>query len=196
MARHVADVCTMRGLRVPDQIAILGVDNSDSLCEANKLTLSSVDPDLKQVGCEAAAMLDKVLGGSDREISPMVVKPRGVVSRRSTDPVAFEDSDLATALRLIRTGDSDEVSVVTICQAISISRRELERRFRETIGHAPGEEIRRVRMDRARGLLATTNLPVADICARCGYEHLASFSSAFRKSVGMTPRAYRAKCAK
>jgi LacI family transcriptional regulator len=191
MARHVADACLAKGLHVPSQAAILGVDNDMALCESSDLTLSTVELDMERLGYEAAAMLKQMLAGDRPRHVEVMVRPRGIVARRSTDPEAFEDKDVAAAIGFIRASACEGISVSSICKHISISRREMERRFREATGHSPGEEIRRVRMDQARELLATTNLPVMDICVRCGYEHLPSFTTAFRKTVGITPRAYR-----
>lgn len=193
MARHVANACVARDMHVPGQIAILGVDNDLAFCESDDLTLSSIDRDMQRVGYEAAAMLRQLIAGKKPNHLQLLVRPRGVVARRSTDPAAFEDAEIAAAVRYIRTNACAGIDVPSICRTIPISRRELERRFRAATGHSPGEEIRRVRMDCARELLTTTNLPMSEICIRCGYEYLPSFSSAFHREVGMTPTQYRVK---
>jgi LacI family transcriptional regulator len=132
-------------------------------------------------------------GKSDARV--VNVRPRRVVARCSTNPEAFEDADVAAAVRFIRANACEEGDVSSICRIISVSRRQLERKFHEVLGHSPGEEISRVRMDRARELLATTSLSVSNIAVRCGYGHMSSFSTAFRKLFGVTPRAYRIKYA-
>lgn len=191
MSRVLADECGDCGLRVPDDIAILGVDNTESLCESSTISLSSIDPDLHRMGLEAGRIIDVILSGKQPPISPILIPPREVIQRRSTNAAAFDDPEVAAIVRYLQQNACDEITVDSACRHVAVSRRQMERRFLAAVGRPMGHEIRRLRIDRARELLVSTNLALADIAVRCGYEHLSSFSSAFREIVGITPSSYR-----
>jgi LacI family transcriptional regulator len=119
------------------------------------------------------------------------LEPREVVVRQSTDTLAIKDPDLHRAVAFIRDRACEGITVKDVMAQIPLSRRQLERRFSARFGHSLGEEIRRVKLDRARKLLLETNLPLPDIAARCGYEYPTYLSRAVKKRFGLGPRALR-----
>lgn len=182
-----------RGINVPEQVAVLGVDNEELLCEIAHPPLSSIRLGAEQIGHAAVALMERLLSGESVEpVSPRV-PPLEVVTRQSTDVLAVEDPDVAAALRYIRHNATHGLSVKQLLDAVSVNRRTLERRFVSLLGHTLLEEIHRVRLDRVKTLLQT-DLPIYDIAARCGFatpEHMATL---FLKTVGATPTAYRQQC--
>ena len=191
MARVLADACADLKLIIPDEVALVGVDNSESLCESDQVTLSSVDPDLERLGHEAGRLLHDAMQRRSAKPPTVLVPPRGVTQRRSTNPAAFDDPEIAAAARYIRESACDGITVEDVCKRLSISRRQFERRCLAVLGHLPGEEIRRLRIARAKDLLVNTNLSLTQIALRCGYSHLSSFSAAFHQSVGRPPSEFR-----
>jgi LacI family transcriptional regulator len=191
LARILANACIAQGLRVPHQVAILGVDNIELYCEFDVPTLSSVDSGFERMGYEAAAMLERMIGGEKILPTAYRVAPTGVTARESTASLAFTDQEILAAMQFIREHACADLDVNAICKRIAVSRRHLERRFHEVLGHTPFEEIRRQRMDRAKDLLINTQLSMLQIAVRCGYETASSFVTAFRTRVGCTPDSFR-----
>jgi len=190
-ARVLADAASDLRIAVPDDVAIVGVDNSESLCESDEVTLSSVDVGMDRMGQEAGRVLSQLMD-QGRLADPLVLTPpSAVVQRRSTDAAAFSDREVANAVRYIRETACEGITVDDVCRHISISRRQLERRFLKTVGRLPGAQIRNLRIARAKELLSETKLPFTQIALRCGYEHLSSFSSAFKEATSKTPTQWR-----
>lgn len=177
------------GLQIPGQIAILGVDNEELLCEMAHPPLSSIRIGAEQIGHVAVENLEKLLaGGKPEQISR--VPPVDVVTRQSTDILAVEDPDVAAALTHIRQHAADGLSVKQVLEAVTVNRRTLERRFVSLLGHTPLEEIHRVRLEHVKACLQT-DMPIYQVAARCGYgtpEHLAT---SFLKATGQTPSEFR-----
>ena len=177
------------GLRVPDAVAILGVDNEELLCEISHPPLSSIRIGAERIGHLAVDVLERLLRGKPAGAIPRV-EPMEVVTRQSTDVLAVNDADVAAALRHIRQHAVDGLSVKQLLDAIPINRRTLERRFVSVLGHTPLAEIRRVRLERAKVLLQT-DLPVYDVARRSGYATPEYMATSFLQSMGLTPTAYR-----
>ena len=192
LAHRLADVCCNVGLRVPEQVAILGCLNDEFLCTAANPPLSSVSVPLPALGYEAARMLDALMGSAP---SPgrIELPPLGVVTRQSTDPAAVADVDLATALRFIRQKRSDRINVDDIATASGLSRSTLERRFRASLGRSPLAELLRERVEYAKHLLAETDLPVKEIARIAGFHDTRHMSVTFRQKAGVSPAKFRAR---
>lgn len=186
------DACRRRGLAVPEEVAVIGADDDAELCELSDPPLSSVAFDPERVGYEAAALLERLMAGGDVPREPVFVPPRGVVTRHSTDALAIEDPHVAWALHLIRRHACDGADVASIVRHIPVSRRTLEQRFRETLGRTLLAEIHRVRIATARTLLRESDLSVAAIAHRVGFQHLGRFGLAFKRATGRTPSEFRA----
>src|SRR5688572_25230950 len=190
--RHVLDACRRVGLAVPDEVAVVGVDNDEFLCDLSDPPLSSVAPDTRRTGYEAAALLDRLMSGRERRRGQAVfVEPLGVVARRSTDVLALGDADVSAAVRFIREHACDGIAVKDLLAEVPLSRRVLEGRFRRLLGRSPHDEIARVRLERVRQLLRETRLPLAEVARRSGFRNAEYLATAFRREFSTSPSAYR-----
>jgi LacI family transcriptional regulator len=154
--------------------------------------LSSIDLDGRRFGYEAAKLLDRKMSG-ERTEDFLVVPPSRVEVRQSTDITIVEDPDLAQALRYIREFALTDLDVDRVAREVGLSRRVLERRFRQHLGTSPKDEIVRFRIERAKMLLARTDQTIESIVRKSGYRSIIYFTRAFRREVGETPHAYRKK---
>lgn len=189
--RQVIDACREAQVPVPDEVAVLGVDNDDLICELCDPPMSSVQPHGQRTGYTAAEMLATLLAGKDLLVRAQRIAPQGVVTRQSSDVLATTDPDLVAALRHIRDHACDGLDVNELLATSSLSRRVLERRFLALLGHTPHEQILRVRFARVKSLLLETDLPLAVIAERAGFAHVEYLTVAFKKRFGLTPSAFR-----
>ena len=192
--RAVLDACRQAGLLVPDEVAVLAGDDDPLLCQHATPPLSALDISTRRIGLVAAALLERLMLGGMRRAKPTLVPPLGVVTRQSTDALAVTDHELAKALRQIRNRACEAIHVDDVVRGLALSRRQLERGFRDLLGRTPAEEIRRVRIERARQLLATTDIPVAHVARACGFTSAAYLATAFRRGCGTTPLEFRRGC--
>jgi LacI family transcriptional regulator len=179
------------GLHVPQDVAVLGVDNALLRCEFSPVPISSVNRDSRRLGREAASLLDDLLHGRPPAAMTITVAPSGVEVRQSTDTFAIRQAHLAKALRLIHDRACDGLSVEDVLQRIGVSRSWLEKHFRAQLGHSPHEEIRRVRIRRAEQLLRETTLDLTEIAVRSGFNSRSYLSRAFSDAMGLSPSAFR-----
>jgi LacI family transcriptional regulator len=180
-------------LRVPEEIAVLGVDNDELECELTDPSLSSVLLNTDKTGYEVAESLDHMMKGEDQSGKLITVNPQQVISRRSTDIFVMEDLEVAKAVKFIRERAMDLIQMDDVVDAVSISKRSLQNRFKQVLGRSVSDEIRRVRADMVAKMLVGTNLTVSQIVNKLGlvgYEHI---SRMFKKEKGMSPNAYRQK---
>jgi LacI family transcriptional regulator len=189
--RQLAEICHMSGIRVPDQVAILAGDTDDLMCEVCTPPLSSVALAGRRIGYEAAAALDRMMNGEPPPAQPIKIPPHGVISRQSTDILAIDDDTVVRALRFIQQRAFQDIVVKDILHEVPVSRRSLEIQFRRYLGRSPAEEIRRVRLEKGRELLARTDMSIGEIASACGFANGTRFGVAFRKRFGKTPLAYR-----
>lgn len=187
----VLQLCRRLGLRVPEDVAILGVDNDELTCELAHPPLSSVALPFRRMGFEAGRLLERMLKGQATPATMTRLPPDGVVTRQSTDTVAIRDADIVAALRFIREHHAEPIGMPDLLRAVPTYRHRLERGFRRHLGRTVMEEVRRVRVERAKRLLATTDLPVEEIAVRCGFAGASKFGIAFRKETGRTPTQHR-----
>ena len=190
---RVLDVCRLLGTRVPEEVAVVGVDNDELLCELADPPMSSVDQDVERIGREAASLLDRMMAGKPFSEAPRFIEPKGVVRRASSDVVAIEDPALARALRLLRSRPGERIPVADLARSAALSRRELERRFRSALGRSPAQEVTRCRLAHARSLLGETDEPLERVAERSGFRYQPHFSAWFKKHHGETPGAYRSR---
>lgn len=192
MAQQVLDACRQRNIVVPEQVAVIGVDNDRLICELSEPTLSSVIPDTKRTGYEAAALLDRMISGETvKTDQPLITQPLGVHVRGSTDTLAIADEEIAKALGYIRRHATTNIRVGDVLRHVSLSRRSLEHRFKKLVGHTPSEEIQRVRVNRIKELLNETDLSIGEIAKRTGFEYGEYMAAAFKRETGLTPTEYR-----
>ncbi|MFM8378861.1 MAG: substrate-binding domain-containing protein, partial [Planctomycetia bacterium] len=191
LAFWLLDACRRAGVAVPEEVAVVGAENDETLCTMARPQLSSVAFDGERVGYEAAGLLDRLMAGEAPPAEQMLVPPKGIVVRQSSDIMAIEDPQVAAAVRYIREHACHGINVNDVVKHVGLSRTLIERRMRQAIGRTPGEEIVKVRFGRVRQLLAETDLALAAIADRCGFEHPQYMAESFKKHFGITPGAFR-----
>lgn len=191
LGQQLLEACRTASVAVPEEIAALGVDNDELLCDLADPPLSSVILDAHRTGYEAAALLDRMMHGQTVDKKGKLIAPLGIVTRNSTDISAIDDPEVAEAMRFIRRHACQGINVDDVLKRVTISRRILESRFGKLIGRSPHEEIVRVRLARVKELLTETPLSIQEIAHRTGFRHVEYLSAAFRKSVGVPPSVYR-----
>jgi LacI family transcriptional regulator len=187
----VIEACRDAELRVPDDVAILGVDNDDLDCELTYPPLSSVSIPWKRVGSEGAARLCRMMEGETIPAGPHFIPPIGIIERLSTDTLAISDQAISAALHFIREHAQERIGVDDVLRAVPVSRRSLEVSFRKHLGRSLLDEIRRVRLEQAKQLLAGSDMALASIAERTGFGNAARFSKVFHDSTGTPPSEYR-----
>ena len=191
--QHVLEACRVAEISVPDQVAVIGVDNDQVICDFCQPSLSSVIPAADRIGYEAARMLDQLMRNEEPAERHVKIAPLGIAARQSTDVMAIDDAEVVSALKIIRERACSGLSVAEILDEIAIARSSLERRFRQFIGRSPQAEIRNVQMKRAQQLLRETKLPLSQIASLTGFKHAEYFSVVFKREIGQTPGQYRAR---
>ncbi len=187
----VLDACRRIRLPVPEQVAVIGVDNDETLCNLADPPLSSVKLDLERIGYQAASLLDQLMKGKKPPKKSIAIKPLGVVTRRSTDIVAISDALTAQAVQYIHQHACNGISVDKVAEHCSVSRRFMERSFNQFLGTSPHEQIVRAKLSRVKQLLIETDFPLDTIANKCGISQAAHLSVLFKKEVGQTPGEYR-----
>lgn len=189
--QHVLDACRRHELAVPEEVAVIGVDNDELLCNLCDPPLTSVIPNPERIGYEAAALVDRLMQGKKPEVEQRLVEPIGIATRQSTDVLAIDQPSVASALRYIREHACDGISVADVLKHVPLTRSMLERQFRRYVGRSPQEEIRQVQLKRARQLLAESELSLAQIAPLAGYRHPEYMSVVFKRLTGETPGQFR-----
>jgi LacI family transcriptional regulator len=193
-ARHLIEACRMAGRRVPRDIALLGIDNDEMLCELTNPPLSSIEHDTRRIGQLAAEMLDDMMNGGDPR-GAVLVPPIGVVSRQSTDAFAIDDPEVTAAIEFLRANVRQAVHVEDVARVAGLSLSTLKTRFKLAVGRPVHAELQRLRIDEARRLLATTEFPVKKVAALVGFTDISHFTTAFRRHTGVPPGRYRSQTA-
>jgi LacI family transcriptional regulator len=191
ICRHLAIACTESGLRVPEDVAIMSLETEDLLARVVHPPISGVDIPVRRIGYEAAARLDLMMHGKKPQSHEMRLAPHGVTARQSTDLVACDDPHVRMALAYIRDHAHENIDVRQLLKAVPVARRSLERRFQTLVGRTPAEEIRRIRIEKVRQLLDSTDLSIADIAETCGFNYVEHMIPLFKKHHGCTPSRYR-----
>jgi LacI family transcriptional regulator len=193
---HVMQSAMALGLKVPEDVAILGANNDELICDFAPVPLSSVRLNFTQWGFEGAALLDKVMQGQAPEKNVPLIRPVGVVSRQSTNIRLVPDEQVAKALRYIWDHLDHPLTVDEIVGHVGVSRATLGRLFRKHMRRSIIDEIASNRLEKARELLALGKLPVKEVAAACGFSTPNYFNNVFRKATGATPRKFRLATAK
>ncbi len=192
--QHVAETCRLAERLVPEQVAILGVDNDLPLCDITNPKLSSIAMNTAHAGYEAAELLEKLMSGQEKPCGQqIIVKPLYVVTRQSSDILCVENPDLARALNFIKQYSHRQISVNDVVAASCISRRSLEDKFNKYLHRSVLSEIRRVRTDRFAQMLLETNLSIPQIAAELNFPSIENVGRYFERETGMRPSAYRKK---
>jgi len=191
LGQQVLRACERVGVAVPDQVAVIGAGNDDCLCSLSHPPLSSVDLAPETIGYEAAIVLGRMMDGRRPPMRRILIPPRGIITRLSTDVLASEDQSVAQAVSYIRRHALDEIQVGDVLNHVRLSRSALEPRLKHVIGRTIHQEIHRVRLDRVKVLLSTTDLPTKQIASQSGFHYVQYLTRVFRKDTGQTPASYR-----
>ncbi|MBC8190513.1 MAG: substrate-binding domain-containing protein [Puniceicoccaceae bacterium] len=189
----LANLCHEAGLRIPDDVAILGADDNALICESQWVTLSSVRYDLSRIGYEGAAMLDQLIEGKPLQTRLQLIPPQGVTVRQSTDALAATDPLVRAALAYLQEHLRKSIGTSEIAESLGVSRRLLELRFRAQMHSSIREYIIRSRIAEARRMLVATQEPIETIAALTGFCNAPHFSRTFKRDTGLTPTRYRAQ---
>jgi LacI family transcriptional regulator len=191
---RLIDACRLVNIAIPEQVAVLGVDNDAVLDTLTSPPMSSIDPNAARIGYEAAVLLDDLMHGIAQPQNPIFIEPAGVVARQSTDVSAIEDPELAAALTFIRHNAMRGIVVEDILSFLSISRATLERRFTRSIGRTPKEEIVRVQLEHVKRLLTLTDDSLMEIADLTGFKTCSHLSVVFKRNTGLSPNQFRMHC--
>lgn len=188
--RIVCEAAGAAGLRVPEDVAVLGASNFEMLCELCWPPLSSVQTPDEKIGYELGRLTEQVLEG--KSVPPVTVfPPTGIVERRSTDVFATDDPNLSAALRVMRDRVADGVNVAEVLRTVPISRGHLFRLFKARLGRSPLEEIQRLRCEAAKQLLINTDLPIPVVATKSGFCSSSHLGRVFKELMGMAPAKFR-----
>lgn len=190
-ARRLNNACHTLGLRVPEDIAIVGVDNDEIVCSMTFPALSSVAVPWKRLGETVAVMIDKAMHGKRLKPALTLIPPIGVVTRHSSDILAVDDQDVRAALEYIRANAHRPIQVPDILKAVPIYRERLHRLFHHVVGRTVMQEVRRLHVEQARRLLDATDLSIPEIARRSGFSNYRQMNATFRQELGITPGKYR-----
>ena len=191
---EVLDACRRADLHVPDEVAVIGVDNDPHLCNLCTPPLTSIDVNPGRIGFEAAQVLHEYMTGKKASSEPVLLgPPRGVAARQSTDVLAVADDEVTSAIRFIREKAVEGIRVKDVLDLATRSPTTLERRIKRILGRTIKAEITRVRLARAKLLLCETDLPVWKVSSRTGFSESKYFCDVFRANEKMTPSDYRNK---
>jgi LacI family transcriptional regulator len=188
---QLLDACRRCNAVVPDDVAVVGVDNDEHLCDLSIPPLTSVDVNSEQIGYEAAKLLEKMMSGEKNPPRTTFVNPRGVVARRSTDVIASEDPEVNRAVAFIREHGNRPINVVDVLAHLRMSRASLQERMKRVLGHTIHEEIERVRMARVKELLVASDMTIKQVTYAAGFSSVQYMTRVFRAAAGETPARFR-----
>ncbi len=188
---HVLDACRRCGAAVPDEVAVVGVDNDEHLCELSIPPLTSVDINGEQIGYEAAKLLESMMSGNASPPQMSLFDPRGIVVRRSSDVIASEDANVNRAVAFIRANAGRPIGVVDVLSHVRMSRTSLQDRMKRVLGHTIHEEIEKVRLGRVKELLLNSDMSIKQLTAVTGFSSVQYMTRVFHAATGETPAKYR-----
>lgn len=188
---QLLNTCLLADVLVPEEVAVIGADNDQFLCNLSTPPLSSIDVNPRQIGWEAAALLERMMAGEKPPTLPIEVEPGAVFTRQSSDILAIEDHDVAWVVRFIREKACEGIGVDDVLKAYPIARSTLQRKMKQFLGRTLIEEVLRVRVERARILLAETDDPLDVVAQKTGFSNGKYFGDVFYRETGVRPSAYR-----
>lgn len=191
-ARFCIDIAEA-GLQVPDDVAVLAPGNKPDICQSCFPTISSIEQDNDGLLRTACDWLQRLMDGEKVPAMPVMVPPKGVIERESTNILATPDRVVAEAMRFMWDHLNHDFSVGQVADHAGLSASQLQRRFQNSLGRSVVQELLRKRLDEAKHLLRSTDLPIADIAPKLGFHSATYMHRAFRRSFGVTPAQYRRK---
>lgn len=191
IAAELIESCRQLGIRVPEEVCVLGADNDELTDRFTHPPLSSIALPTEKIGFEAARLLDDLMAGQPAPTQPICLAPIGVITRQSTNLLAIADKDVLDAVRYIRQHIHQSLKVEDVLRAVPVNRRYLERKFKQYIGRSPLQEIRRTRLQMAKELLLNSDLSIPVIAKRSGFPNGERLANVFHQEMGMPPTKYR-----
>ena len=195
LAVEIQEVCHLSDIAVPDQVALIGIEDDLLLPQTTQFPITTVDPNFENLGYQGAAWLDRLMKGTKVEPTPIRIPPARIIPRQSTDITAVDHPAVAKALRFMQEHFSDDIDIDAVARVAGISRRGLHQAFTDHLAITPGEHLRKTRIDHAKRLLAETDHKIVAIATLCGYQSVNSFFIAFKKACGIPPGDYRNQAA-
>ncbi|MFB3827077.1 MAG: XylR family transcriptional regulator [Bryobacteraceae bacterium] len=190
-ARLVLEGCRSAGLRAPEEVAVIGVDNDELLCQLSTPLLSSVEQGSLRIGYEAAAVLDRIMSGRKPRRTRMVIDPIGVMPRGSTDIFAVEDRKVAEAMRYVWERACDGIQARDVADAVGVSRSGLDAHFKRGLGRTVRAAIRDAQLQATVRLISDTTLSLKEIAGKTGFRSVQHMTTVFRQAFGNPPAEYR-----
>jgi LacI family transcriptional regulator, galactose operon repressor len=189
--RNVLEACRLAGAHVPEEVAVIGVDNDELFCELSDPPLSSVALNAEHGGYRTAHLLDQLMKGNTTSVQRLIVEPVEVVTRRSTDVKLRESREVSLVMNFIHRNRSRSFTINEVAESLGISRRNLEVKFRRATGTTILAEIQRIRLNHAKQMLRETDLPIPQVAESSGYRSASYLTQVFRKELGATPAKFR-----
>lgn len=190
-AVEVMEACEKINLAVPEQVSLIGVNNSLLAGEAMHTPISSLDRNLETVGYRGAELLDKLMHGKPAPAAPLRVPPTGLITRKSSDLLAVNHPGVARSLRHLWENYHRPIGVDDLVRVAAMSRSALHQAFIEHIGRPPGRELHRIRIEQAKKILAQSDAKLEAVAEQCGYQSGNSFWLAFRHATGLSPKQFQ-----
>jgi len=192
IGRFLTELCREVGVRVPEDVLVLGVDDDPFVCELSQPALSTIDQSAQQIGYRAAQLVDQLLMGMHKDDRQCInIAPRDVIVRQSTAMISADIPEVALAVRFIRESITRTIRVNDVVEHVALSRRALERAFKRNLHRSIHNEIVRQRVELGRSLLMQSDMSMQEISDRCGFSYLSKFSKTFRDQTGTTPSEFR-----
>ena len=190
---RLLDACQRAGVAVPEEVAVVGAENEETLCSFATPALTSVRFDGQTVGYKAAELLERLMSGKSVKLRETLIPPKGIIVRASSDELVINDRLVANAVRLIREDANKGLNVDNLCQRLNVSRSTLDRRMKSALNRSPKEEISRIRFREVERLLIETDLTMETIAELTGFTHSHYLQAAFRQIYGETPGRFRSR---
>jgi LacI family transcriptional regulator len=190
-AMRIHDACISNDLAIPEEVAILGVDDNEMICDHQVVPLASVKHDLEEVGYRAAELLGRLMAGNPKRKTPLLIPPKGIALRRSAETIAVENPMVRNALIYIKENIHRSFGAEQLAHHLKIPRSTLDWAFTKTIGHSIGTEILRQRLAQVKLLLLNTPLKIQEIAEQTGFCNASYLNNLFRKAYKQTPLRYR-----
>ena len=190
---RLLDACQRAGVAVPEEVAVVGAENEETLCSFATPALTSVRFDGQTVGYKAAELLERLMSGKSVKLRETLIPPKGIIVRASSDELVINDRLVANAVRLIREDANKGLNVDNLCQRLNVSRSTLDRRMKSALNRSPKEEISRIRFREVERLLIETDLTMETIAELTGFTHSHYLQAAFKQIYGETPGRFRSR---
>jgi LacI family transcriptional regulator len=176
---------------VPEEVSVIGMDNSILAVDAMHTPISSVDRNLGTLGYRGAELLDQLMHGKPPPPEPIRIPPTGLITRQSSDLLAVNHPGVARCMRYLWQNCQKPIGIDDLARVAGMSRSGLHQAFLEHIGRPPGSELQHVRIENAKKLLSKSKMKLDEIAEKSGYQSANSFWVAFRRATGMSPKKYQ-----